>query len=119
MKIYKPLKTRWNAKALLGTLALIPFCIPTELLATTKDLTWTTAKGKSGVVGTWMNNVMMVIMAIFIMVSIVLGSLAFKQLAADGNWKDFWSKIAGAIGMFIVPIVVYYLVGSDNSGNIG
>jgi preprotein translocase subunit SecG len=76
------------------------------------DLNWAEAGSRSGGddVTSWIRKVMVVIMAIFIMVSIVLGSLAFKQLAADGNWKDFWSKIAGAIGMFIVPVVVYWLV---------
>ena len=112
-------KSHHTPLTLLGMLALVPFVAPSELLAEANaDLTWTTAKTKSGVVGNWIRNVMMVIMAIFIMVSIVLGSLAFKQLAADGNWKDFWSKIAGAIGMFIVPVVVYYLVGTGNDGTI-
>jgi hypothetical protein len=53
---------------------------------------------------------MQVIMGIFAMVAVILGSLAFKQLSADGNWKDFWSKIAGAIGMFVVPIAVWWAI---------
>ena len=75
------------------------------------ELSWTDSSASSNDVTGWIKKVMMVIMAIFIMVAIVTGSLAFKQLAADGNWKDFWSKIAGSIGMFVVPVVVYYLVG--------
>ena len=93
---------------LLGTAALMT---PTYLAAQTGNLQWSAVKDDNSDVTKWIRKVMVVIMAIFIMVSIVLGSLAFKQLAADGNWKDFWSKIAGAIGMFIVPVIVYYLVG--------
>jgi hypothetical protein len=72
-------------------------------------LSWGEALGGNDI-SNWMRGVILGIMAIFIMVSIILGSLAFKQLAADGNWKEFWSKIAGAVGMFVVPIAVNYLL---------
>jgi hypothetical protein len=110
MKKETPLKpSPWKKfSLLLGTAALMS---PAYLAAQTGNLKWSAVKDDNSDVTSWIRRVMVVIMAIFIMVSIVLGSLAFKQLAADGNWKDFWSKIAGAIGMFIVPVVVYYLVG--------
>jgi hypothetical protein len=92
----------------LYTLAALAFLCAPEVFAA--DLSWSSAKNNGGDIGAWVNKIMLVLMSIFIMVSIVLGSLAFKQLAADGNWKDFWSKIAGAIGMFVVPIAVYYLI---------
>ena len=75
------------------------------------SLSWSNAFGdEGGAVGKWIKGVVYMVMAVFIMVSIILGSLAFKQLAADGNWKEFWSKIAGAIGMFVTPIAVAWLV---------
>lgn len=72
------------------------------------ELKWTDAMRKGGDVGNWVQTMIYAIMAIFIMSAIIMGSLAFKQLAADGNWKDFWSKIAGAVGMFVTPIAVYW-----------
>ncbi len=72
------------------------------------ELKWTDAMSKGGDVGNWVQTMIYAIMAIFIMSAIIMGSLAFKQLAADGNWKDFWSKIAGAVGMFVTPIAVYW-----------
>ena len=76
--------------------------------ATATQLKWKDAMSKGGNVGNWVRTMIYAVMAIFIMSAIVMGSLAFKQLAADGNWKDFWSKIAGAIGMFVTPIAVYW-----------
>jgi uncharacterized membrane protein len=70
------------------------------------ELTWT---NESSDITNWFNTIIQVIMAVFVMTAIVMGSLAFKQLAADGNWKDFWSKIAGAMGMFVVPIAIYWI----------
>jgi len=93
----------------LYTLAALAFLCAPEVFAAS-NLTWSSAKNNNSDIADWVNKIMLVLMSIFIMVSIVLGSLAFKQLAADGNWKDFWSKIAGAIGMFVVPIAVYYLI---------
>lgn len=72
------------------------------------ELKWNDAMNKGGDVATWVSTVIYAVMAIFIMSAIIMGSLAFKQLAADGNWKDFWSKIAGAVGMFVTPIAVYW-----------
>jgi len=76
-------------------------------------LMWSTDGGDGDKIHTWFNTILTVIMAIFVMTSIVMGSLAFKQLASDGNWRDFWSKIAGAIGMFVVPVAIYWVV--DNT----
>lgn len=75
------------------------------------ELKWSDALSSTDDVSVWIRVVIVAVMAIFIMIAIILGSLAFKQLAADGNWKEFWSKIAGAIGMFVVPVGVYWLVG--------
>lgn len=80
---------------------------PISLFGST-NLKWSDAMSKGGDVGDWVQKIIYAIMAIFIMSSIIMGSLAFKQLAADGNWKDFWSKIAGAVGMFVTPIAVYW-----------
>lgn len=74
------------------------------------QLEWSQAMNKGGDVGAWVSTVIYAVMAIFIMSAIIMGSLAFKQLAADGNWKDFWSKIAGAVGMFVTPIAVYWAI---------
>lgn len=80
--------------------------------AIAQELSWSEALsggGEGDEITDWINKVALVIMAVFIMISIIMGSLAFKQLASDGNWKDFWSKIAGSIGMFVTPLVIYYL----------
>lgn len=74
------------------------------------EIKWSEALSSSDNVSVWIRKGIVIIMSIFIMVALILGSLAFKQLAADGNWKDFWSKIAGAIGMFVVPVAVYWFV---------
>ena len=74
-------------------------------------LSWTGAKTSS--IATWFNTILLVIMAVFTMTACVMGALTFKQLGADGNWKDFWSKIAGCAGMFVVPIAIYWI--RDNS----
>lgn len=74
------------------------------------NIKWSEALTSTDSVSTWIRGVVVAVMAIFIMVSLILGSLAFKQLAADGNWKDFWSKIAGSVGMFVTPIAIYWLV---------
>lgn len=75
-------------------------------LATSGQLSW---KGGGSTIETWFNTILLVIMGVFVMTACIMGSLAFKQLAFDGNWKDFWSKIAGAVGMFIVPIAIYWV----------
>jgi hypothetical protein len=75
-----------------------------------ENIKWSEALTSGDSVSVWIRGVVVVVMAIFIMVSLILGSLAFKQLAADGNWKDFWSKIAGSVGMFVTPIAIYWLV---------
>ncbi len=75
------------------------------------DLSWSEATGSTDDVSTWIRQIMVAVMAIFVMAAIIMGSLAFKQLAADGNWKDFWSKIAGAVGMFVTPVAIYWAVG--------
>ena len=82
----------------------------TALAQSGNKLEWSTAMKSGGEVGQWVGTVIYAVMAIFIMSAIIMGSLAFKQLAADGNWKDFWSKIAGAVGMFVTPIAVYWAV---------
>lgn len=79
--------------------------------ARAEDLSWSEATGSSDDVSTWIRQIMVAVMAIFVMAAIIMGSLAFKQLAADGNWKDFWSKIAGAVGMFVTPVAIYWAVG--------
>lgn len=78
--------------------------------ASAEEIKWSDALDSGDEVSSWIRGVVVAVMSIFIMVSLILGSLAFKQLAADGNWKDFWSKIAGSIGMFVVPIAIYWLV---------
>jgi|LakMenEpi03Aug12_release.lakeMendotaPanAssembly.Ray.scaffolds.fasta_scaffold1942535_2 hypothetical protein len=85
------------------SLSIIP-----SLAGAKNEMKWSTAMTKGGDVGSWVQTMIYAIMAIFIMSAIIMGSLAFKQLAADGNWKDFWSKIAGAVGMFVTPIAVYW-----------
>ncbi len=75
------------------------------------DLSWSEATGSGDDVSAWIRQIMVAVMAIFVMAAIIMGSLAFKQLAADGNWKDFWSKIAGAVGMFVTPVAIYWAVG--------
>jgi hypothetical protein len=71
-------------------------------------LTWNDALSSNDDVSKWVRTLIIAVMAIFVMAAIIMGSLAFKQLASDGNWKDFWSKIAGAVGMFVTPIAVYW-----------
>ena len=77
-------------------------------------LTWSDAMSETSGISKWLHTILLAIMACFIMVSIILGSLAFKQLSADGDWKSFWSKIAGAIGMFVTPIAIYWIAGKSN-----
>lgn len=86
-------------------ISIIAFSIMPNLAHASK-LTWS---GGSGPVEDWFNTILLVLMGVFVMTACIMGSLAFKQLAADGNWKDFWSKIAGAIGMFVVPTVIYWV----------
>lgn len=76
-----------------------------------EKLTWNGALSSDDPVSKFIRTAVVGVMAIFVMISIILGALAFKQLANDGNWKDFWSKIAGSVGMFVVPILIYWLVG--------
>jgi hypothetical protein len=91
--------------AFLGAVMIVP------AQAQGGDLSWSEATGSSDDVSTWIRQIMVAVMAIFVMAAIIMGSLAFKQLAADGNWKDFWSKIAGAVGMFVTPVAIYWAVG--------
>lgn len=93
---------------LVGASAFSLTIIPSLAQSGGTTLKWSDAMSKGGDVGDWVQNIIYAVMAIFIMSSIIMGSLAFKQLAADGNWKDFWSKIAGAVGMFVTPIAVYW-----------
>lgn len=93
---------RLNSKLFIITATLLPM----SLQASAKQLNW--SGGNSDIEG-WFNTILLVIMGVFVMTACIMGSLAFKQLAADGNWKDFWSKIAGAIGMFVVPIAIYWV----------
>jgi len=79
------------------------------------DLSWSEATSGNDKISAWLRTIILAVMACFVMVSIILGSLAFKQLAADGNWKDFWSKIAGAIGMFVTPIAIYWIVSKSTN----
>jgi hypothetical protein len=98
------LKTILTATLALGVMTTL------AMAAGTGSLNWTEATGSGDKISEWIRKIMVAIMAIFVMSAIIMGSLAFKQLAADGNWKDFWSKIAGAMGMFVTPIAVYWLV---------
>jgi hypothetical protein len=91
---------------LIAFLALTAWALIPQL-AMAQELSWSSTEG-ADITG-WFNTIIQVIMAVFVMTAIVMGSLAFKQLAADGNWKDFWSKIAGAMGMFVVPIAIYWI----------
>ena len=80
----------------------------TMVNAATEELKWSAALSQDDAVSKCFRVLILAVMSIFVMAAIIMGSLAFKQLASDGNWKDFWSKIAGAIGMFVTPIAVYW-----------
>ena len=99
---------------LLAVVGIVFFASGTDAMAQAggagAQLTWQSAN-TTGVVGSWFTLIMRVLLAVFIMSSIVLTVLAFKGLAADGQWKEFWSKIIGAVGIFSVPIIIYWLVG--------
>ena len=102
---YQPF-VKISNKLLLTTALLAP------IAANANQLKWTGADENSGITK-WFNTILLVIMAVFTMTACVMGALTFKQLGADGNWKDFWSKIAGCAGMFVVPIAIYWI--RDNS----
>jgi hypothetical protein len=95
-------------KLLLATVVGFGLTVLPDMAYAGTKLKWDQAMKEGGDVGNWVQKVIYAVMAIFIMSAIIMGSLAFKQLAADGNWKDFWSKIAGAVGMFVTPIAVYW-----------
>jgi hypothetical protein len=104
----KSFLTTYRIKTLLATVVGLGLTLLPSLAMAGTKLKWSDAMKKGGDAGDWVQNIIYAVMAIFIMSSIIMGSLAFKQLAADGNWKDFWSKIAGAVGMFVTPIAVYW-----------
>jgi hypothetical protein len=78
-----------------------------------QQLSWSQATNGSDAISNWLRTIILAVMACFIMASIIVGALAFKALASDGNWKDFWSKIAGAIGMFVTPVAIYWVAGKS------
>jgi hypothetical protein len=95
--------------------AFVLFAVCPQAHAEVSQLSWSDANSSASPM-TFVTSITKVIMGVFVLISIIMGSLAFKQLAADGNWKDFWSKIAGSIGMFIVPVVVFYLTKTNANG---
>lgn len=103
MKINSFLKTIYSA--------FIVAIVTVSAHAQSGDLSWSEATDSNDDISVWIRQIMVAVMAIFVMAAIIMGSLAFKQLAADGNWKDFWSKIAGAVGMFVTPVAIYWAVG--------
>jgi hypothetical protein len=111
-KTPKILSTQIKAERLLtGGLLLVALgtLLNHSAYAAGAPLTWEDNNG--GDIGTWMFKAMNAVMYIFMMSGTVLGAMAFKQLSADGNWKDFWSKLAGAAGMFSTPIMVQWALG--------
>ena len=86
---------------------LIAVALMAPLAAHANKLQWTNSSPSK--IEDWFNTILLVIMAVFTMTACVMGALTFKQLGADGNWKDFWSKIAGCAGMFVVPIAIYWI----------
>jgi type IV secretory pathway VirB2 component (pilin) len=68
--------------------------------------------GQSGAteVNTFFTNVTTVLLYICAFVALIIIILAFKGLAGQGDWRTFWNKIAGGIGIFVVPALVRYLV---------
>jgi hypothetical protein len=78
-----------------------------------ESLTWTQNQNANTQVQTWFSGVMNALLYVFIFGAIVIAVLAFKGLAADGRWQEFWSKIIGAVGIFAVPVIIKWLVSSQ------
>lgn len=68
------------------------------------------ATQENGGIGAFFESVTKVLMYVMAVVSIVITVLAFKGLAGQGDWRSFWNKIAGAIGMFAVPAIMNWLL---------
>lgn len=96
--------TTKKAAFLLGTMFLL------SMSAHGQEITWDEASGSQNTVTTFFRNITMVLMYVMAVVSIVITVLAFKGLAGQGDWRTFWNKIAGAVGMFAVPTIINFLL---------
>lgn len=92
----------------LGTFALLSL----NVYAQNSDLpTFSDAMNQdTGDIGSFFGSVTKVMMYVMAVVSVVITVLAFKGLAGQGDWRAFWNKIAGAIGMFAVPAIMNWLI---------
>lgn len=74
---------------------------------------WKTSSqaGQGGEVGNFFRQVTQVLLYVCAVASVIIIVLAFKGLAGQGDWRTFWNKIAGGIGIFAVPTIINWLIG--------
>lgn len=68
------------------------------------------AKANTTPIGKFVKSVTSVIMVVFALISVIIAGLAFKGLSGSGDWRTFWNKIAGSIGLFTVPFIINSLL---------
>ena len=77
--------------------------------------TWSSADGGSSTVTGIVEKVVKLIMYMCLAGGMILIVIAVKGLMGTGQWPQFWTKIAGAVILIVIPTVWNWLQKSDGS----